>query len=240
MSVTIRECQGSEGSDGHLMSHSTTSSSSGLHSSSPAIAAVTPRVPRRDSGDAVRRHAPQLPIVCDRGLSCFRPLLLDSGGSLPCYLGTPAPRDPAPGLLFLCCPVGAGGNGSHSCVSEPSADSEHVLDLCGQGTCQAGWRPRALMGSWQAPGLYEAPCGLFVLCDSDNRQHSQTPRQGSGLVKGPGLLTLRPLSSGSYKGRAAPGVPTHIRRPPPPSVSCLGRVGRRAVDRQAGTAQTAG
>lgn len=92
------------------------------------------------------------------------------------------------------------------------------------------------MGSWQAPGLYEPPRGPFVLYESDNGQHSQTPCHGSGLVKGPGLLTLRPLSSGSHEGRAAPGVPTHICRPPP-IVNCLGWAGRRAAGRQSGAAQ---
>lgn len=119
-------------------------------------------------------------------------------------------ENPAPGSSFFCCPVGAGGNDSHSCVSVPSADSGHVLDLRSQGTFEAGQRPRALPGSWQAPGLYESPRGSFVLCDLDNGQHSQTARHGSALVKGPGLLTLRLLSSGGHEGRSAPGVPTHI------------------------------
>lgn len=44
-------------------------------------------------------------LVPYRGLSCFRALLLDSGRSLPCYLGTPSLGDPAPDLLFLCCPM---------------------------------------------------------------------------------------------------------------------------------------
>lgn len=45
-------------------------------------------------------------LVPYRGLSCFRPLLQDSRGPLPCHLGTPAFGDPAPDLLFLCCPIG--------------------------------------------------------------------------------------------------------------------------------------
>lgn len=66
-------------------------------------------------------------------------------------------------------------------MSVPSADSGHVLDLCGQGTYKAGWRPGGLMGSWQAPGLYEPPRGPFVFYESDNGSILRRPVMGLGL-----------------------------------------------------------
>lgn len=129
--LPFMDAKAQEGSGGLLMSH-------GTIPHPQATATVTPRVPRRDGGIKLSGSIPHCYCWCPTwGLSLFSPPYLVSGGSHPAAWA-PQPLGIQSRLAFSLLSSGAGGNGSHSCVSVLSANSGHVLDLCGQGTYRAG------------------------------------------------------------------------------------------------------
>ena len=106
-----------------------------------AFATVTPRLPRRDREGTCQEAYSTAAASALQGLVMFQAPAPRLQKAPPLPPGDPilwgSCRRPAVSLL----PYGVRGNGFHSCVSEATADSMHVLDLFGQGTGQEGWGP---------------------------------------------------------------------------------------------------